>query len=135
MGRGSSQDNAYVKPVRLHEFLMALFIWKKKMKFPYPIVSVKSYYLVIKRENMCIYVSINRDNNSNLLWQKYRKIQFLFPVFLLWKRVCQISLYNFPCCFIDSYRANKLTNHNNILIDNACKWDLVRFYSITWSAE
>ena len=59
----------------------------------------------------------------------------LFPIFLIWKRVCQIFLYNFPCCFIDSYRANKLTNHNNILIDNACKLDLVRFYSITWSTE
>lgn len=57
---------------RIHMLLKRLFIWKEnEIGLPYSKSDVFPSYMA--RENTRIIVSINRDNDSNLLWQKQRK--------------------------------------------------------------
>lgn len=67
--------------IHTHVLLMLPFIWGKKtqkneicLSNNYSEILPSWYY----KRNACIIVSINRSNNSYLLWWKWRKIQFCF---------------------------------------------------------
>lgn len=105
MGGYGSQDNVYMK--LLLEFICSwcYYLFGKKMKFAYPTVSLKSSHPIMARENTRIIVSINRDNDSNLLWQKQRKFCFRSSSF-------ENADAHFLCTTIPtashSYRANEI---------------------------
>lgn len=127
MGRYGSRDNAYMK--LLLEFICSwcYYLFVKKMKFAYPRVSLKSSHPIMARKNTRIIVSINRDNDSNLLWQKQRKSNSVLdlPPLKTWMPISsvQLSLLLHPVTEL-----MKLTDHNNILIEDANISDLRRFH-------
>lgn len=105
------------------------YLFEKRMKFAHPAISLKSSHPVITR----VIVSMNTDNNLNLLWQKQRRIQFSFR-FLFFENVYASFLRT---AILTVTELTKLTNHNNILIEDANKLDLGRFHSnifIYWKA-
>lgn len=78
---------------------------KKKMKFAYPTISLKSTHPAITLENSCIIISINGDNRLNLLWQKRKATQFSFSSSSIENVLSQFALRYYSGHFADSFRA------------------------------